>query len=512
VAGHSEQTRDRVNILLPVAAFESDNAVGLKRGGPDGQWGKEDYASARMAAEELESLDLAPEDADAGLVQEVLRALAGHDQMRGAMAAAGMDVTAESASYVTPADLEGVGPPPGMPLYVPENGLLSVPAVGGGAQAVQAAVQRVRDGIQAEPALVYRAISAALTVEATGQDALAYPAEQVSDGEVEPEQAWFEAALELGAAAQVVPWGVARVNAPRAWALGFRGQGIRVAVVDTGVGPHIDLAPPLASATFVPGSTSANDNNGHGTHVAGTVAALYNTTGVVGVAPRAQLLRAKVLDRNGTGSDAQVAAGFVWAANHGARIINLSLGGGFSATIQRALIFARSRRVAICAAAGNNSTPTTCAPVIYPARDPLCIAVAATDPANRKAVFSCCGAELDVAAPGVNVLSSFPGNAYRALNGTSMATPHVSGLAALVLSRAPGLDPARLERHLERTAIALGPAAQFGRGLVQADRAVTMPISLGRAERNGATNGQEVVHETTEMVEAISAGQRGRRR
>jgi subtilisin len=202
----------------------------------------------------------------------------------------------------------------------------------------------------------------------------------------------------------------------------------------------------------------------------------------------------------------------VWAANHGARIINLSLGGGFSATIQRALIFARSRRVAICAAAGNNSTPTTCAPVIYPARDPLCIAVAATDPANRKAVFSCCGAELDVAAPGVNVLSSFPGNAYRALNGTSMATPHVSGLAALVLSRAPGLDPARLERHLERTAIALGPAAQFGRGLVQADRAVTMPISLGRAERNGATNGQEVVHETTEMVEAISAGQRGRRR
>jgi subtilisin family serine protease len=118
-----------------------------------------------------------------------------------------------------------------------------------------------------------------------------------------------------------------------------------------------------------------------------------------------------------------------------------------------------------------------------------------------------------VAAPGVNVLSSFPGNAYRALNGTSMATPHVSGLAALVLSRAPGLDPARLERHLERTAIALGPAAQFGRGLVQADRAVTMPIlSLGRAERNGATNGQEVVHETTEMVEAISAGQRGRRR
>jgi subtilisin len=262
------------------------------------------------------------------------------------------------------------------------------------------------------------------------------------------------------------------------------------------VGPHIDLAPPVASATFVPGSTSANDDNGHGTHVAGTIAALDNATGVVGIAPRALLLRAKVLNRNGSGSDTQVAAGIVWAANNGARIINLSLGGSFSAVTQRALSFARQRRVAICAAAGNNSTPTRCAPIIYPARDPLCIAVAATDAGNRKAAFSCCGPELDLAAPGVNILSTFPGNAYRVLNGTSMATPHVAGAAALVLSRAPGLDPARLQRHLERTALPLSPTTQFGRGLVQADRAVTLPIlaaSSSESELDGwAPDGQQV--------------------
>jgi hypothetical protein len=243
VATHREETHDRVNILLPVAAFASENAGGLTRGGPEGEWGRAEYASARAAAEELENLDVATEEGDVGLVHEVLRALVGHDQIRGAMAAAGADVSADVTSYVTPADLDGVGPPPGMPLYVPEIGLLSVPAVGGGAEAALAAVQRVRDGIRAEPALLYRAVASALTMEATEQGPLAYPGERLVDGDVEPEPAWLEAALEIGAAAQVVPWGVARVNAPRAWALGFRGQGIRVAVVDTGVGPHIALGP-----------------------------------------------------------------------------------------------------------------------------------------------------------------------------------------------------------------------------------------------------------------------------
>jgi subtilisin family serine protease len=93
-----------------------------------------------------------------------------------------------------------------------------------------------------------------------------------------------------------------------------------------------------------------------------------------------------------------------------------------------------------------------------------------------------------------------------------MATPHVSGVAALLLSRAPGLDPARLQRHLERTAIPLGPGTQFGRGLVQADRAVTMPIlSTARAERDGAADGQEILDETREVVEAMSAESHGHR-
>jgi subtilisin family serine protease len=501
-----QEIADRVNILLPMPTPGGPAAAALLSGA-DSEWGPAKYTEARAAAAAFDEQEISTEPADYELARAVLRAVAGSAELRGAMTAAGAQTFGDAVECVSLGDLDGVGPPHEMAFFIPEIGVLSVPAPTDGAPAIQAAAQTVHPDMRAEPAILYRVVSPLATADAIGSTPVAFPSDAVAD---EEEPIWLEAALEVGTAAQLVPWGIVRVNAPRAWARGFRGQGIRVAVVDTGVGPHIDLAPPVASATFVPGSTSANDDNGHGTHVAGTIAALYNATGVVGTAPRALLLRAKVLDRNGSGSDTQVAAGIVWAANNGARIINLSLGGGFSTAIQRALVFARSRRVAICAAAGNNSTPTSCAPVIYPARDPLCIAVAATDAANRKAVFSCCGPELDLSAPGVNILSTFPGNAYRVLNGTSMATPHVSGTAAVVLSRAPGLDPARLQAHLQRTALPLGSTNQFGRGLVQADRAVTLPIlSVGGAgaERNGHLNGATSADDSAHRVEGTPARQ-----
>jgi subtilisin family serine protease len=481
MAHAKQEIADRVNILLPMPSDEGSSLLS----GVDGEWGAGEYAEARIAAAALDERELSIEPAEYELARAVLQAVAGNADLRGAMTAAGVRTSGDEVDCISLADLDGVGPPHGMPFFIPEIGVLSVPAAADAVKSVEAAAKSVHPDVRAEPAIVYRVVSPLATAEAIGTTPVALPSDEV-DAE-EPAE-WLEAALEVGTAAQLAPWGIARVNAPRAWARGFRGQGIRVAVVDTGVGPHLDLAPPVASATFVPGSTSANDDNGHGTHVAGTIAALDNATGVVGVAPRATLLRAKVLDRSGSGSDTQVAAGIVWAANNGARIINLSLGGGFSTAIQRALVFARGRRAAICAAAGNNSTPTRCAPAIYPARDPLCIAVAAIDAANRKAVFSCCGPELDLAAPGVNILSTFPGNAYRILNGTSMATPHVSGTAAVLLSRAPGLEPARLQAHLQRTALPLGATNRFGRGLVQADRAVTLPVlsaTTAGAQRNG---------------------------
>ena len=398
MATSRQEIADRVNILLPMPTPGGETGEALRSGG-EGEWGAAEYARARAAAAELEQREPSPAPADEAMAHAVLRAMASSNELRGAMAVAAAQATEEEeeVGYVSLADLDRVGPPHGVPLFIPEIGVLSVPAPLDGAAAIQATAQTVHPAMRAEPAVLYSIVAPLATADTIGCTPVAFLSDAVAEDQ--PAQ-WLEAALEMSAAAQAVPWGVARVNAPHAWARGCRGQGIRVAVVDTGVGPHIDLAPPVASATFVPGSTSANDDNGHGTHVAGTIAALDNATGVVGVAPRALLLRAKVLNRNGSGSDTQVAAGIVWAVNNGARIINLSLGGGFSAVIQRALSFARQRRVAICAAAGNNSTPTQCAPLIYPARDPLCIAVAATDAGNRKAAFSCCGPELDLAAPG----------------------------------------------------------------------------------------------------------------
>ena len=521
--GPETAPREYVNILLPHGIDQLTQR--MTRGSPARRRTREEYTEARAAAEQFEAEtrgDVFPEyETDPNQIRAILGRLAGRSELRGALGVADLDLAPEEIPYLSVSDLAamGIAPPEGTPLVVPEIGLISVPAPAEvGVQAIQSAIQDT--GARVEPAgIVYAlpvleaGLQPGLQVEEGEAEAVGYPADLLFEAE-EPGVEWLEAALEDGTAAETIPWGVARVNAPRAWARGYLGQGVRVAVVDTGIAPHPDLARPVAGATFVPGTTSPNDDHGHGTHVAGTIAALRNGRGLIGVAPRAQLLAAKVLDRLGSGRDTWVAAGIVWAANNGARIINLSLGSAaFSTAIQRALVYARSRRVAICAAAGNSSTPTSCvAPPGYPGRDPLCICIAATDQMNRKAPFSQCGAELDLAAPGVAVISTFPGSGYRSLNGTSMATPHIAGVAALVLSRpaTAGLDPARLQRHLERTAIGLGPAHQFGRGLVQADRAVTFPISGAElaAELDGLYgNGRTAL--PAEMREPELAGARG---
>jgi subtilisin len=502
-----ESNRAVILLEFPAGAEAADRLAEGNRQ----RWSRESYSAARATASDLET-DEAQERASLEtpdqMINEVLQRLAGNSDMRRAMAMDGREPAPEQVTYMTPADIaaSGIGPAPNSAIVIKELGIMSVPAPEGRLQAVESAIQGAPGVKGVEPEVEYRAVATLLTEEQRELEALGVPFEELYRETEERDREWLEATLEAGLADETPPWGVKRVHAPRAWALGFLGQGIRVAVVDTGVGPHIDLLLPVASATFVPGTLSANDDQGHGTHVAGTIAARHNGQGVIGVAPRAEVMRAKVLDRDGNGQSSWVAAGIVWAANNGARIINRSLSGGFSTTIQRALVFARERRVAICAAAGNPSSPTVCQPLGYPGSDPLCMGIAATDQFDHKATFSACGPELDLAAPGVNILSTFPGNAYRALNGTSMATPHVAGVAALVLSKAPGTDPSRLQRHLERTAIQLGSLNQFGHGLVQADTAITTPIPgmvLGAA-RNGAA-----AEERAERVLAgAGAGQR----
>jgi subtilisin family serine protease len=305
-------------------------------------------------------------------------------------------------------------------LAIPEIGVLAVGTEAGGADQgrVQEILSNIKPRVVVEPGVVYT----------TSQDALPpspppanLPYLPVALGASDGQAMWFEAALEAGEAGEVVPWGVTRVKAPSAWSLpaGATGLGVRVAVIDMGCGPHIDLLAPVASATFVPGTNSANDDHEHRTH-----------------------MRMKCLDRTGDGEDSWVAADVVWAVNNGAHIINLSVGSPTpSLVIDRALAFARAQGVLICAAAGNNYG----AAVEHPAQSPLAIAVTAVDDDNRAAAFNALGPEVDLAAPGVDVLSTVPANAFWTMSGTSMTAPHVAGVAALLLGEFPGTTPGELQ-------------------------------------------------------------------
>jgi len=227
-----------------------------------------------------------------------------------------------------------------------------------------------------------------------------------------------------------IPWGVKRVNAAGAWNF-TEGAGVKVAVIDTGVDyNHPDLAANYKGGynTIITTATPLDDH-GHGTHVAGTIAALRNATGVVGVAPKAEIYGVKVLDKNGSGSYSNVMAGIEWAALNGMNVINMSLGGGgANAPMQKIMTAAYKAGVAIVCAAGNDSGA-----VNYPAKYAEAIAVSASDSADKLASFSSKGPELAVIAPGVNIYSTKLGGGYRSMSGTSMACPHVAGLAALAI-------------------------------------------------------------------------------
>jgi subtilisin family serine protease len=267
------------------------------------------------------------------------------------------------------------------------------------------------------------------------------------------------------------------------------GTGITVAVVDTGVAAgHPDLA-----GKVLPGHEFLNgglidrdvpvmtDGCGHGTHVAGTIAAVaQNGIGVAGAAPGVKILPVRVLNCGGWTSD--VAAGITWAANHGARVINLSVGGpGPDRSLALAVKYARSKGAVVVAAAGNNHG--TCTPyqnaTSYPGATTGAIGVGAIDSNFQHACFSNTGTYVDLAAPGVGIVSTYPPNTYAQMDGTSMATPHVSAAAALVLAKRPWCTPDEVEARLEATAVRLGsptyPNKLFGAGLIDPAKAVSGP-------------------------------------
>jgi subtilisin family serine protease len=228
------------------------------------------------------------------------------------------------------------------------------------------------------------------------------------------------------------PWGIARVNAAGAWER-TQGDGVKVAVVDTGIDfKHPDLAANYAGGTnVVDPKNSPMDDHGHGTHVAGTIAAVKDGQGVVGAAPRAKLYAVKVLDGDGGGNLSSILKGILWCADHGIQVANMSLGTARGSVFMRmALVYAKHRGVVVVAAAGNSGGD-----VSYPGAYEETLAVSASDSSDRIAEFSSRGKQVDFIAPGVGVKSTIPGGGYERYSGTSMAAPHVAGLAALAVSQ-----------------------------------------------------------------------------
>jgi subtilisin family serine protease len=235
------------------------------------------------------------------------------------------------------------------------------------------------------------------------------------------------------ALSQTVDWGHAVIGVPEAWKRS-RGRGALVAVLDTGVqSNHPDLIGQLSETRDFTGSPSGSiDHNGHGTHCCGIIAAIDNQTGVVGVAPEAKIISAKVLADNGAGGSSGIAAGIRWAVAKGAHVISMSFGSSSpSQVIHTAIQDAAAAGCLLIAAAGNDGPGEHTSG--FPSGHVECVSVAAFDSQKRIACFSSRG-KVDVAAPGVGVLSTVPMNRYAKMSGTSMATPYVAGVAALVIS------------------------------------------------------------------------------
>jgi len=263
-------------------------------------------------------------------------------------------------------------------------------------------------------------------------------------------------------------WGLAKIQAPSGWNINTGSENVTVAILDTGInGSHPDLSGKIATSvnctrSFCP-QDSPTDANGHGTHVAGIAAAVTNNTlGVAGVSWGAKLASVRILNSSGSGYSSWLVRGITWAADNEIDVISMSLGSSFSSSsVRDAIDYAWGKGTILVAAAGNNSSTSP----IYPAYYTNVIAVGATDENDNKASFSSYGVWVDVAAPGVAILSTYGSN-YASLSGTSMSTPFVSGLAALVLSHNPSWGNSQIRSKIESTSDAVsntGTYYKYGR-------------------------------------------------
>ena len=266
-------------------------------------------------------------------------------------------------------------------------------------------------------------------------------------------------------------YGPQKVQAPDAWDVTTSNGNIKIAIIDTGVQlNHPELAIKLwPGYNFVEGNLNPNDGNGHGTHVAGIAGALTeNSLGIAGIAPSASIIPVRALDNSGNGTLSNIANAITYSTNAGAKVINLSLGSSQgSITLENAINYAWNQGVVIVAAAGNEASNT----LTYPAAYQNVIAVASTDINDQKSDFSNYGTWVEVSAPGSTILSTYTGSYYAYLSGTSMACPHVAGLAALLAAQ--GKNNVQIKNTILSTCDPVpGTGLYWTYGRINANRAV----------------------------------------
>lgn len=286
--------------------------------------------------------------------------------------------------------------------------------------------------------------------------------------------------MSIQSTANEIPAGVSMIKAPDFWAKGYYGQGITIAIIDTGIQTsHPDLKDRIIGGKNFTTEDNSNPNifedyNGHGTHVAGIVAATQNGSGIVGVAPKANLLILKALDKNGAGSYSGIISAIQFAVSKKVDIISMSLGGPTPNTqLYNAIKLAVQNNISVvCAASNEGDGNVLTNEFAYPACYPEVISVGAVTAQRTVATFSNSNNQVDLIAPGVDILSTFLRSGYATLSGTSMATPYVAGALALIKNwglEKYGRKLTDLESYaqLVRRAVSLGlPKSLEGNGML----------------------------------------------
>ncbi|MCP3031454.1 S8 family serine peptidase [Halobacillus sp. A1] len=308
--------------------------------------------------------------------------------------------------------------------------------------------------------------------------AVSLPVESISNLERQPEVKWIESDQKVSANAQKIDWGYESINSNLSYDWGVTGEGVNVAVIDTGIDEeHPDLNI-KGGKNFINSNSSYDDDNGHGTHVAGVIGAEDNSIGIIGVAPQANLYALKALDRDGEGWEAEIIAGIQWAVENKMDVINLSLTSCKSSeAMKKVLNEAENNGISVVAASGNKllCNGEYLNDVMYPARYSSVISVGAVDRNKERALFSYGGDSLDFVAPGESIYSTYAGSqsgggAYETLNGTSMAAPYVAGIVALHKQAFPELSLDDINDMMIEQSLDLGQRGKdfkYGHGLIQ---------------------------------------------